>query len=156
MHSSVLRNKKYIQFSEENTVEGSRARSPRGGDEEEDPRADTYEAKDEDGNKVQRLVSWPNLTFEQVQALRQSKAGQYNNTGAIPFTCLVDPHTLEEITRWKGGRSATTIMDAVTAARKELSKKYGPSPSRSVLAKFRSQEADIRAALAKYGTGPRR
>jgi hypothetical protein len=151
MHSSVLQNKKYIAFSSENTVEVISLGRLDEGIQKGDARAATYEAEDEEGNKVQRLVSWPSLTVEEIDALRRSKAGTYNDTGKIPFTCVVNPHTLEEMQRWSGGQSSKTIIEAVTEHKKTLAKEHGPSLSRSVLAKFRQQATVVRETLAKYG-----
>ena len=148
MHSSVLQNKKYIQFAEENTVEVITLSSLQRGIDAGDRRAATYEAKDEQGNEVEYLVEFPNLTVEQMLALSKSKARQYNQTGKIPYTSLVDPHTLEEVQGWSGGQSSKTIMEVVKEYRRTLTREHGKAVSRKTWnAVTRDGRGDVAEAL---------
>jgi hypothetical protein len=135
----VLQNDDYIQFATENTVEVlalSRLDEAIG---KQEARAATFEGHRR-GEPVQYLVSWPNLTAADVDALHKSKAGQYNDTGAIPVTFLVNPHTLEEITRWKGAVTVDDLVEAVKAARKTLEEAHGEGFARKAFLKFLAAE----------------
>jgi hypothetical protein len=139
----VLQNKKYIKFAGENSVEVLALGRLDEGIQKKDRRAGTYRAKD--GNTY--LLEWPNLTVEDIQKLRSSKASSYNNTGKIPYTAIVNPHTLEEMENILGGYSAGKLMEMVKAHKKELGKAYGKSLSRKTLTKARKQEKAIRADM---------
>lgn len=151
MHSAVLQNKKYIEFSADNTVEVLALSRLDEGIKEESPKAATYDAKDEDGNDVKYLVEFPNLTADEVMKLNSSKAGSYNDTGKIPYTCIVNPHTEEKMFNWSGGQSSKSIMEEVEIQKKALNDKYGPSVKRSDLEKFAEDAKDTRAILAEKG-----
>ncbi len=149
MHSAVLQNKKYMKFAEDNTVEVLALGRLEEGVEKEDPKAAKYKAKDEQGNEVEYMVSWPNLTFDQIQALRSSPAGQYNDTGGIPYTAFVNPHTLQKMSFIKGGTSSKAVMEAAEEAKKQLEEEHGKGLSRDELkrnsmaiAKAREEVAD--------------
>ncbi len=114
MHGSVLQNKKYIKFHDENTVEVISLGSLESGIEKGDKRAGTYTAKDAAGNEVEYMISWPGLTKDDIGKLRSSPAGQFNKTGRIPYTSIVDPYTGKEMVVIKGATSGK-IMDAVLA-----------------------------------------
>ena len=153
MHRSVLMNKKYIKFSEDNTVEFMAMSRMDEGVQKGDPKAATYDAKDADGNPVKYLIEFPGMTVEDINNCARSKGGQYNKTGAIPFTCVVNPHTEKQMQGWSGGQSAKTIMEAVEYHKKALQKKHGASLKRSDLRKFDKDAAKIQANLDKQGPG---
>ncbi|MFH0944691.1 MAG: hypothetical protein V2A76_05790 [Planctomycetota bacterium] len=92
MHSAVLQNKKYIKFADEGTVEVISLGGLEKGVEKGDKKAATYTQK-VNGEDVEFLVEFPNLTVEEMVALNRSKASSYNDTGKIPFTALIDPFT---------------------------------------------------------------
>ena len=130
MHRSVLQNDDYIAFAEESTVEVMSLGRLDEGVQKEDKRAGQYDAEDAEGNPVKYMVEWPGLTLEEMYALNRSKAGTYNNTGKIPYTAIVNPHTEEEMLALPGGRSAGQLMDEVTEQKKKLEAEHGPSLSR--------------------------
>jgi hypothetical protein len=141
LHSGILKNKKYIEFSDKNTVEVICLGSLQEGIDKKDERAETYEVE-KDGTKVAYLKEFPGMTVAQMLALGASKGASYNNTGKVPYTCLVHPYTLEEVTKWEGGSaSAGTIEDAVTEFRKKLEKEHGKSVSRKEIRALRELEA---------------
>jgi len=148
VHGSVLQNKKYIAFSEENTVEVLSLSRLDEGIEKKDKRAGTYKAKDVDGTEKEFMLGWPNLTAEEISHLNGSQAGTYNKTGKIPYTAIVDPYTLEEMDNIKGGYGAGTLMDLVAAKKKELEKAHGKGISRKTLGKVKDADAAIRKELA--------
>lgn len=151
MHGSVLQNEDYIKFSEANTVEVLALGRLDEGIQKGDPKAAEYDAKDDDGKVVKRMREWPSLTKDEINALNSSKAGQYNNTGKIPFTCIVNPWDEAEMQRWSGGQGAGTIMEAVTAAKKTLNAAKGPSLSRPVLKKFDADAKKLTDGMEKAG-----
>ena len=150
MHSAVLENRKYIKFSRSKTVEVAVVGSLEKGIASGDARAGTYRTKGADGQEVEYMLHWPGLTSKELIALGQSKAGSYNKTGKVPYTCIVDPHTLKEVKSWLGGASARSIMKEIKAARKRLVKDHGPGMSRAALVRFKDAEARI-PVLAKTG-----
>lgn len=149
MHGSVLQNEDYISFSNENTVEVLALGRLDEGIQKNDPRAAEYDAKDAEGKPVKYMVSWPGLTKEEIFALNSSPAGQYNNTGGIPFTCVVNPHDLKEMQRWQGGQSSKTLMEAVAAHKKTLNAQFGASLSRGTLKKIDEDGKKISASIEK-------
>ena len=148
MHGSVLTNKKYIKFANENTVEVISMGKLNLGQERNDKRLETYEAKDENGETVQYLAGWPNLTLDELKKLNQTCA-KWNDTRGIPYTCVVNPHTLEKMEFISGGYAAGKLMEQVTASKKALNKLYGKSVSRKTLAKIRKEERKVRVELDK-------
>jgi hypothetical protein len=149
VHGAVLKNKKYIAFADENTVEVISLQDLDKGMEKNDRRAATYKEKGANGQERECLVEWAGLTVEEINALHGSKAGTYNNTGSIPYTAIVDPHTLEQMDKISGGYGAGTLMEMVTAARKELEKQHGKGVSRKSLNKVRDADREIREELDK-------
>jgi hypothetical protein len=148
MHSAVLENTKYREFAETGTVEVLCLSRLDEGIEKGDPRAATYEGQ-RNGKPVQMMVNFPGLTADEVNALNASKAGRYNDTGGIPVTTLVNPHTEEAIIRWQGGTSAKTIIEAATEARATLEKEHGEGFPARTYAKFLGAEDDAWQAVAK-------
>lgn len=150
MHSAVMCNKKYMEFAAENTVEVIALQDLESGIEKKEKRAATYTAK-VDGKEVEYLVEFPGLTVDDMKALQASKAASYNDTGKIPYTCLVDPFTLERIPEcvWGGGTSAQTIIEAATSARKAMQKEHGKGCSRKDADALAGAERDAAAKAEK-------
>lgn len=141
MHSAVMQNEDYIKFANANTVEvvclGSLDQAVQAGDK----KAGTYEAV-VNGQKVQLMIEWPNLTYDEMIALNSSPGGQYNDTGKIPYTCIVDPHTLKQVWKYSGGSSAKTIQEAVKEARKTLDQEHGKGVPRKDYRAFCDAESN--------------
>ena len=76
MHSAVLQNKKYVKFSNKSTVEVISLSGLDKAVKNLDRKAKTYKGKDAGGKEVELMVAWPNLTYDEIMALRSSKAGQ--------------------------------------------------------------------------------
>jgi hypothetical protein len=148
MHSAVLQNAKYIKFAAKNTVEVISLGSLQEGIDKKDKKAETYEDELPDGTKVEYLVMYPGMTVAEMLALNASKASQYNDTGRIPFTAMIDPHTEKEMQRWMGGQAASTLMEAAKEHRKTLVKQHGEGVSRKVFDEVVEMETDTAAALA--------
>jgi len=149
MHSAVLQNKKYIDFAERNSVEVLTVSAIETAVERKDPKASVYEETDAQGRKSSYFLEFPGLTLEDLTALNRSPANRYNQTGKIPYTSVVDPHTLEPIEGWLGGQSAKTIMETVTAARKELAKTHGEGIDRRDWKELQAAPDEIQAEIGK-------
>jgi hypothetical protein len=151
MHRSVLQNEDYIKFAGEKTVEVMAMQRLDEGISKQDPKAATYKTKDAKGREVEYLVEFPGMTVEEINNLNRSKAGQYNDTGKIPFTAIVNPHTLKKMRGFSGSKSAKALMDAVETAMEELQAEHGPSLSRGKLKEFDEIAATVREVLEKKG-----
>lgn len=147
----MLQNEKYIDFANENTVEVIAMSRLQEGIDKKDRKAETYDAKDENGNPVKYLKEFAGMTAEQLIGLDSSPAGQYNKTGSIPYVAIVDPHTLQEIRKQPGGFAAGGLMDAVLEAKKKLNAEHGPSLKRSTLKKVEMGAKNVEATLEKGG-----
>jgi hypothetical protein len=150
MHSAVLQNKNYIRFAERCTVEVIAVSRIEQGVEKKDPRAATYEDRDEAGRPVEYLLEFPGLTLDEMIALNRSPASRYNRTGKIPYTAIVDPHTLEPVREWSGGQSAKTIEEAATDVLRQLARDHGGGVDRR---EYRGFLEDEKAARADAGEG---
>ena len=151
MHSAVLQNKGYIKFHKDNTVEVMAMGRLDEAIKKGEKRAATYTAKDDEGNEVEYMVEWPGLTKEDIFALRSSKAGTYNDTGGIPFTAIVNPHTLEKMVGMPGGQSSKTVMEKVEAAKEKLEDAHGKSLKRSDIEDLNEDLEKVQAKLEKSG-----
>lgn len=150
LHSGILKNKKYIEFSDKNTVEVICLGRLDEGIEKKEERAETYEVE-KDGKKIAYMKEFPGMTTEQMLALGRSKGASYNNTGKVPYTCMVDPYTLEEVTKWEGGSaSAGSIEEGVVEFRKKLDKDHGKGVSRKDIRTVGDAEARV-AGLQEKG-----
>lgn len=148
MYASVMCNDKYMKFAEKNTVEVISLSRLQEGVDKEDARAETYEGMRK-GNPVDFLVAFPGLTVQEMLDLHGSKAGRYNDTGKVPFTCLVNPHTQEEMTRWQGGTPVKVVMQGVEDAREALVEEHGKGFSRKTYRKITGAEEDAWKKVAK-------
>jgi hypothetical protein len=153
MHGSVLQKDDYIDFAYENTVEVMALGRLDEGIEKGDRKAATYEGVDEEGKPVQYLVEWPNLTVADITAMRGSKAGSYNQTGKIPYTSIVNPHTEEEMKALPGGQSAGQLMEAVEEMKAQLEKEHGASLSRKDVDAVKSLKVECAELIEKKGVG---
>lgn len=151
MHSALMCNKKYIEFANQHTVEVISLDRLQEGIDKKDRKAETYEAK-VDGQTVQYMVEFPGLTIDEMLALSRSKAAGFNKTGKIPYTCIVDPWTEEELKNWNGGQGAGTIQEAVLEAKKKLEADHGKGIARKDLnaVSDAAREAGAKAAKGDF------
>ncbi len=124
MHSAVMQNKKYIKFANKHTVEVISLQDLQKGIDAKDRKAATYKVK---GSDTEFLIEFPGLTVEDMLGLHKSQASRYNNTGKIPYTAVVDPHTQKEVGH--GYRSSRAIMEAVDEGQRRLAKRNAISLS---------------------------
>ncbi|MFG0320217.1 MAG: hypothetical protein ACF8XB_23290, partial [Planctomycetota bacterium JB042] len=88
-------------------------------------------------------------TVEEMLALNTSPASRYNDTGKIPFTAVVDPHSLKELHRWSGGTSASKIIEVVKEKAKELREQHGAGIDRRALTRFEEAVEEARAEVSE-------
>lgn len=151
LHESILQDRDYQRFSADHIVEViSLDRLPEGVEAEE-RKAETYKGR-RDGQEMDFLVQFAGLTVDEVVALNESKASEYNETGGVPVTTLVDPFTLDAITAWNGPAEADGIMEAVREAEAALLEAHGKGLSASAWKRLRSGEvqAGRRADKERY------
>lgn len=149
MHSAVMQNKKYIEFAKSGTVEVLALQRLDEGATKKDRRAAAYRAKGPDGKPVLLMLEWPNLTYDEILAFNRTQAGQYNKTGKIPYTSIVNPHNLEEMKGLPGGQGVKALMEAAEEARRQLQKEHGKGLSRKEYDRIGDAEAKARESLAK-------
>ena len=149
MHSAVMQNKKYVEFAKQNTVEVLVLQRLDEAVQKKDPKAVAYKAKGPDGQEAVYMLHWPNLTLDEIVAFNRTKAASFNDTGGIPHTSIVDPHTLTAIKSFTGGQSAKTIMEVCAEARKKLVKEHGKGIARKELERFDMAEQETSALVAK-------
>jgi hypothetical protein len=139
----VLQTPGYIKFAREHSVD-IMALSHWEQALKEGHRVATFKAKDDVGDEVEYLLLYPTLRPSDLPKLYTAKTVSFNKTGIMPYTAIVDPHTEEEMVGLTRGRcSGRSIMDAVTAAKKKLNQKYGPSVRRDTIEKIRKKQDAI-------------
>jgi hypothetical protein len=146
----VLQNDKYIDYVADNAVDVIVESSLDEGIKKNDPKAATYDAKDEKGNVVKLMKSWPNMTLDEMYAMASSPASSYSSTG-IPYTAIVDPFTLKEMKGFLGGQSSKMLIEEIGIAKAALNKDHGASIKRSTLQKYEAALKDVEASLTKEG-----
>ena len=151
MHGAVLQKDDYIKFAYENSVDVLSMGDLDRAIQANEKKAGTYDGVDEEGNPVKFMVEWPGLTAADISGMRSTKAGTYNDTGGIPYTAIVNPHTEERMKALPGGRSAGQVIDAITEVKEKLEKKYGPSLSRKDLDKVYECKAECAELIEKKG-----
>lgn len=129
MHSAVMQNADYIKFASQNTVEVLALGSLDDAVQKNDKKAGTYKGN-RNGQEVDLMIEWPSLTYDEIMGMNQSPAGQYNKTGGIPYTSIVNPHDQTEMWSHSGGTGASAIEAAVVAAKKKIEKQYGKGVAR--------------------------
>ncbi len=143
-----MQNKGYIKFANKNTVEVLSIGGVRAAMDKKAAKAGTYKKK---GDDKEYMVEWPNLTIDDIEALQSSPAGRYNTTGSIPYTSIINPHTLKEF--GKGYRSKGAIEDAVTGFRKTLVKEHGKGVARKTVKKIDGARTEFVSAEALVAKG---
>ena len=152
MHGSVLQNDKYIDYANDNCVDViSEGDVEKGMNDPKDTHNGTYDGKDAEGKAVKYLKEFPGMTAADLIALNGSPAGQYNKTGKIPYTSIVDPYTQAEIKGMSGSQSVKGLMQAIDEAKAQINKEHGPSVRRSTVTKIDAAVKSIEASLAKDG-----
>ena len=142
-------NKKYIEFSADNTVEVISMSGVQEGYDKKDKKAEEYEIK-EFGEIVKYLVEFPGLTVKDMVDLNSGKAASFNTTGKTPYTSMIDPWTESEVKGWSGGSvSSGAIQDAVLEWRKTAIKEHGKGFARKNWYILTSVEREVKFYVEK-------
>jgi hypothetical protein len=80
---------------------------------EKPDRAKTYKTKDPYGDEIECFECCPGVTIDQMKLLHEGKPLEYMKGPLMPYTAVVDPHTLADL----GGieRGAATSADGFIA-----------------------------------------
>ncbi len=149
MHRSVLTNKGYMKFAAVNTVEVLTMEETDVAIQKESRHIRTFTVRDPYGDEEQQLVEFPGLTLEALQSLNNSPAMNYMQGNRIPYTAVVNPHTLEEMEGIRGTKNGKQLADAIKPHVKELKLKYGPGIARALWDTVSEGQVQIDIALAK-------
>ncbi len=133
MHRSVLENGSYAKFAATNTVEMLVTEEMDRALADKSARIKTYKDSDPYGDPVEYLVRFPGVTIEQLRGLSNSAAINYIAPGnKIPYTAIVDPHTLKEMEGFTGKYQPGDLMALVKKHTKTLVNKHGKGIPRKV------------------------
>jgi len=74
---------------------------------EKPDRAKTYVAKDPYGDDIECFECCPGVTVKQMLALHEGKPLEYMKGPLMPYTAIVDPHTLQDLGGIQRGEATT-------------------------------------------------
>ena len=132
MHRSVLKNPAYGKFAAQHTVEVITMEELDIAVAKESRNIKTYKDKDPWGEEQDYLIEFPGLTLDDLRDLSSSDALNYMQGNRIPYTAVVDPHTLKEMEGLRGVKTAKELMAAITLHRKALLLQYGKGVERKL------------------------
>ena len=92
----------------------------------------TLRLADAYGDEVEHLVELPGLTVDDLRSLRNSDAEDYVKGNRMPYTTIVDPHTLKAMDEFQGGYSAKELMERVRRQFDKLKATHGAGLDRKV------------------------
>ena len=93
----MLSNPAYIKFSRESCVEVMCMKDIEQALKEKPAHAATYKAKDPYGDEIECFECCPGVTIAQMLALHEGKPLDYMKGPLMPYTAVVDPHTLADL-----------------------------------------------------------
>ena len=130
----MLKNKDYIRFSNENCVEVMAMQDQERALREKPKRAETCKVKDAYGDVVECYVEFPGITVDEMKGLFSSDALQYMEGPLMPYTAVVNPHTLKTLGSIKRGEPTTvkTLSALIAKCRKQLTARYGNGVARKL------------------------
>jgi len=143
----VLENASYIRFSRENCVEVMCMKDIERALAEKPERAATYRTKDAYGDEIECFENFPGVSVDQMKALHEGKPLEYMKGPLMPYTAVVDPHTLADLGGIErgGAASAKAFIAAITPHVKALREKHGEGVGHEVWEFV--VEAQVRADL---------
>ncbi len=148
MHRSVLENASYIKFATESAVDVVAMEEMDKAVAEKSEHVRTYKGKDLYGAEERFLEIFPGLTMDELAALSGSAATRYMEGGRIPYTAIVDPHTLAELEGMKGIKTPQELIDAITRHTRPLKAAHGEGVARKTWSGLRRGLAEIDNLLA--------
>jgi hypothetical protein len=123
----VLSNPSYIRFSREHCVEVMCMKDIEQALAEKPAHAATYKVKDPYGDEIECFECCPGVTVAQMKALHEGKPLEYMKGPLMPYTAVVDPHTLEDLGGIARGEatSAEGFIAVIAPRAKALVEKHG-------------------------------
>lgn len=149
MHRSVLQSKVYIKYADANTVEVISMEEMDKALAEKSRHARTYKLSDAYGDDVECLVEFPGLTVEQLDRLSNSPARDYMTGNRIPYTAVVNPHTLEEMVHLRGVVTPKELIESIKAERKKLDAAHGKGIERKLWREVQRGQIEIDLLLGE-------
>lgn len=123
----MLDNASYIRFSRESCVEVMCMKDIEQAVVEKPDRAKTYKAKDPYGDEIECFECCPGVTIKQMLALHEGKPLEYMKGPLMPYTAVVDPHTLADLGGIERGEatSADAFIAVISRHAKALAEQHG-------------------------------
>ena len=150
MHRSVLENGSYAKFAAAHTVEMLVTEEMDRALAAKNPLIKTYKTKDPYGDAVDYLVHFPGVTIDQLRSLSNSAAINYIAAAKkIPYTAIVDPHTLKEMEAFTGVYRPDDLIQKVKKQAKVLVDKHGKGVPRKVWNNITKSEIQIDMLLGQ-------
>lgn len=120
----------YIKYAAEHTVEVVCMEEIDRALGEENRLIRTFKVTDAYGDDVHQLVELPGLTVDDLKLLSDSKARDYVKGNRMPYTTVVDPHTLKEMDEFQGAYTAKDLIARVQKQYDRLKANHGEGLSR--------------------------
>ena len=123
----MLANPSYIKFSRESCVELMCMKDIEQALAEKPANAKTYMSKDPYGDEVEYFECCPGVTIKQMLALHEGKPLEYMKGPLMPYTAVVDPHTLQDLGGIQRGEatSAAGFIEVISRHVKALEEQHG-------------------------------
>ncbi|HEX5139076.1 MAG TPA: hypothetical protein VFY93_19055 [Planctomycetota bacterium] len=123
----MLENPKYIKFSRESCVEVMCMKDIEQALEEKPDRAKTYTTKDAYGEEIECFECCPGVTVREMLALHEGKPLEYMKGPLMPYTAVVDPHTLEDLGGIQRGEATTAeaFIEVISRHARSLEERHG-------------------------------
>jgi hypothetical protein len=147
----VCENKAYIRFSRDNCVEVMCMKDIDQALAEKPKRAETYKTTDAYGDEIECFVKFPGVTVQQMKDLHEGEALNYMQGPLMPYTAVVDPHSLEDLVGIKRGEASTaqSFIKVISGHVRALKKKYGPGIDRKLWDFVRQGQVEIDLLLGE-------
>jgi hypothetical protein len=151
VHRAVFENKGYIKFSRKNCVEVMAMQDIERALAEKPKRAATYKTKDAYGDEIECFVKFAGVTIDQMRKLIEGPAMDYMEGPLMPYTGVIDPHTLKTIGGVKRGDpyTASHFIGVIKPHVKALKEKYGPGVDRKAWDGVQSRLTKVDLALGE-------
>lgn len=123
----MLQNPAYIKFSRESCVELMCMKDIEQALAEKPAHALTYKTKDAYGDEIECFECCPGVTVDQMKQLHEGKPIEYMKGPLMPYTAVVDPHTLKDLGGIERGQatSAAAFIEVISRHVKALEAEHG-------------------------------
>ena len=116
---------------------------------EKSPHARTERREDAYGEKQDYLVEFPGLTLDELRDLSDSKAINYIEGRAIPYTAIVDPFTMKQLAGARGVVRTKQLTALIQTELKGLRARHGPGIDRKLWDAVLKSQTQIDLLLGK-------